>query len=756
MADMPSKPTRRESLVPGRRHLIEPALAGLAVVAYVVGVFRFLPRELPFWPKQLVGLGLAALASWFFLAVTRRPKPPEILVQRYRLAQHSDFGKQLYTLPEFRQRTVRLPGIGRVRLRTLGGLGIFFVVGIAWWLSRWPIRARTEVLEDMSVPLAEEVVAAVLVVPEPHMAVLQAPMVPRRARELAARIGDNAPLRQLALRELGQEHFEQARAVLDRARRAPGADPVDLGVLEAQLAMYDGRFGDAARSYERAVGQRPDDPLLWCQWTAALLQAGQFEPAERRSDYAARLCREGPPVAEGVAAACLHLQALVALNRGGDFDKAEDAARQSTMLWKRLGGPPPRGAAAMNNLGVLLLIRAGTGDNASAEELFDEARDQWTNVPGPPDPHLVAAWDNRAMLYCTLGQQDKAQQAVDQAMKIAQRTLPKDSPWLALHLATTSAVARAAGRWAASQADADKALVAAEKALGGEHPWVAAVLEDLMAIHTDQAHYAEAYSRGSRAGSLIKQLWGAEHPYLAMNRNGLANVEIAEGAAALARGKTATAEDHFARAQSLCQEAQRIVQQALGPKSTWLAEVEYTRGRLEVAREAPAAARRHFEAAKETWKNVLGLEAPCSISVLGDLASLDDDRDNPTLVATAVTSAKRAADQAQRVYGSGHPELARLLCILAVLRRQQAECAVAAQRPDDAKKDYDAALECLDTALKIRQGALPPFHPDLAATLEIYASVLRAMTPPETDRAAEMATRAEKIRASHAREDRLK
>ena len=54
------------------------------------------------------------------------------------------------------------------------------------------------------------------------------------------------------------------------------------------------------------------------------------------------------------------------------------------------------------------------------------------------------------------------------------------------------------------------------------------------------------------------------------------------------------------------------------------------------------------------------------------------------------------------------------------------------------KGDYDDAIQSLDKARKIRQAALPPSHPDLAATLEIYASVLRAMTPPQADRAAEM------------------
>ena len=46
--------------------------------------------------------------------------------------------------------------------------------------------------------------------------------------------------------------------------------------------MYDGRFADAARSYAQVVEQKPDDPLLRCQWAAALMQAGQFDQAGGR------------------------------------------------------------------------------------------------------------------------------------------------------------------------------------------------------------------------------------------------------------------------------------------------------------------------------------------------------------------------------------------------------------------------------------------------------------------------------------------
>ena len=103
-----------------------------------------------------MGLGFALLTTAFFLAVTRRREPPEMLMQRVRLAQHSDFGKQLYTMPAYRRHTVRLPLLGRVSVRVLGSVGVFCVAAAAWWLSPWPIRVKKVLLEDMTVPMAEE------------------------------------------------------------------------------------------------------------------------------------------------------------------------------------------------------------------------------------------------------------------------------------------------------------------------------------------------------------------------------------------------------------------------------------------------------------------------------------------------------------------------------------------------------------------------------------------------------------------------
>ncbi len=119
---MPPKPSYQDAPAPSRSHLVAPLLAGGVLAMYVAGIF-FLPHELPALTQRAVGLGFALLTAVFVLAVTRRREPPEMLMQRVRLAQHSDFGKQLYTMPASRRHTVQPAFAGAGSLADAGRRG---------------------------------------------------------------------------------------------------------------------------------------------------------------------------------------------------------------------------------------------------------------------------------------------------------------------------------------------------------------------------------------------------------------------------------------------------------------------------------------------------------------------------------------------------------------------------------------------------------------------------------------------------------
>ena len=154
-------------------------------------------------------------------------------------------------------------------------------------------------------------------------------------------------------------------------------------------------------------------------------------------------------------------------------------------------------------------------------------------------------------------------------------------------------------------------------------------------------------------------------------------------------------------------------------------------------RNAPRDARPHLKRALDVFRTVFGDEHPQSIGVLGDIASLDA---SPSLLAEGIADAKQAVELAGRALGGDHPEVARLLCILAALEMQEGE-----DRADAAKR--------LERAVTIRRQALPASHPELADALDAYAAALCQATPPQNDRADAMEKEAKAIRAKHAEED---
>ena len=154
-------------------------------------------------------------------------------------------------------------------------------------------------------------------------------------------ISDSSEPYPLALRALGRQQFDDAAALLTSARQARH-NTAQIALAEAQLAMYGGRFADAVQAYGKLVEQKPDDPMLRCQLAVAYMQAGQFAAAAELVEQATTLTERLQSPSSPAAAVCLHLQALVWLNRGRGFDKAEAAARDSQEIWKKAGGGKPR------------------------------------------------------------------------------------------------------------------------------------------------------------------------------------------------------------------------------------------------------------------------------------------------------------------------------------------------------------------------------------------------------------------------------
>jgi len=729
----------RPSLFSGRRAAVPKVrrwkpfgvVSALVLAGYLAAAYFVEGHELPALWQRLLGLGCLALAVITYGLLTGRDESPEELMLRMRLGQHADFGKLRRSMVP-KQHTVRLPGVGEVSFRAIGGIVVFVLVA-AWWLSPLaPVRVGQRRIEDLTVPLGQQIVAAVLVLPDTTTAVLQPPIIPPQARQLGKLIDQNDQNSyRRGLKAITEGRFEEARTFLAAAVRNREAQPVQVHVAQAQSDMYAGRFAIAADSYQAALdqGQEPHDPMLLCQAAVAWMQDGRFDravPVVARITQIDQeeLAKENP----FVLAACLHVQALLDAAQGSDYAEAESLCQQTrTILEKSPGRHGPFGsaleAASLNNQSILYALRA---NNAGAIGLNPGARQIWRSTLGPNHPQVASGLISLAMIYLRQGNYAEVKTLIEAVAGVQAESLPDEHPLTAIRYNADALLQRALGQYAEAQASAEKALEIGEKTLGPQSPVVVPILDTLACIYVDQSLYTRAEAAYRRAIETARDIWGPHHPHLAGIIDHVGRFQLLKG--------------RCDEAEASCAQAMEIWKATFGEKHPGVASALQLRGRIEIRRGRPRDARPYLDQALAAFEEAVGKVHPDVVRTQGDLAAL---KTSSRFYGQGVAGYKRAIETMESLLGPEHalhPDVARLwvgLAALHVYRSKHAE-----------------AAPCLARALEIQKKSLPPFHPELAETLEAYAAVLQAKTPPDTDRAAAMLERAKSIRQKHAEYDR--
>jgi tetratricopeptide (TPR) repeat protein len=700
----------RLRLPPWRGTLCVVVLAAYLAAAYL------LPQghELPWFSQRLAGLGFVGLLILAFVVTRPRRELSGEVLRRLRTAQHPDFGKQLRAPQKEVRRTVRLPLLGETSFRFLIAAGLAFASAI-WWLTPWaPIRAARPRIDDLTISLGDEIVAAALVMPNPHMAVAAPPVLPQTARKLARLIPDNVSNYSAALKAIGLGHFSDARPLLSSALKAGEEGRIPLA--QAQLEMFAGHYPEAVQYYQTALEHERDAKTL-CQLAVALIQAGRYSEAQQAADDALDKCPNKSADNDPTLAGCKHVAGLLALLRGKPLAEAHTITREGGEIWQHAPGDcEPFVAASCNNRGVVHLFQ---GNYNGAVEMLRQADDDWGKL-GAGDLHQATVRGNLAMLNLALGEFDTAQAEVAGAADQYREALPKEHPWQAVNLTQRAVLLRARGDYPHAQAAAESALTISEKTWGGDQLPTAAVLQTVAGCDYAQARYTKANTALFRSIRSIQKLCGPAHFYLAAALDLQARVKIDE--------------ERFDEAAELCAQGERISYATLGRSSPEYAAEQYTQARLAIARGRPRDARTFLDRAQKLLEDPK--DQPALLSVLGDMASLDT---SPLTLDHGLSQYKRTIAAAQRQLGETHPEVGRLYRGAASLFVLQ--------------ENYSAAAKALQRAREIEEAALPKTHPELAATWTAYAAVLKKLTPPDDQQAAELLQRAAAMKAKHREEE---
>jgi tetratricopeptide (TPR) repeat protein len=721
MAKLASDPLHTPAVAKRRRRWVAAGAAGSVLLAYLIVAYAVLPDDLPAVWQRLLGLGCVGTSLVVYLLATRKAESVDELMRRLRPGQHADFGKALRANRP-KPGTIKLPLVGRTRVRPLGGVAVVLAVG-AWWLSPWaPVGVRRYRIEDLTGVLSQEIVAASLAIPNPDMAIAQVPYPSERAQRLAALIPEGSGSYQLALKAIAQGRGDDARHLLTAAMGEEAVDPRTVLVARGLNEMYAGRYADAVQWYASAVDTGPEDLMLLLEMAVACIHSGDIARAESCVARAIAACdkQEGKDLCR---AAALNLEAMLAAYRGTGFDEAQRLCVEARKLLdkqQQQEAEPLLLAANLNNQAALYLLR---GNHHGAEQLYDGALELWKKSLGPDDPHVAGTLANLAMLHCRLGQFEEAGRRLAEARQVLDRRVPKDHAVRASMLCAEATLDTTANRLDAAKEAVAQATSIAEKTDDVEGPQAVAALIAAARLHARQAHYWKADALCARAAAAADRLWGSKHPFVADILDEHARVYLAQN----------RADD----AIKLSEQALETSRAALGPDHPSIAYELDTRGRCEVARQQPQFARRYFEDARAILEKTFGAEHPELACTLGSLAALDQ---SPLTYPKGVSTYERAIAMATKFFGESHPVTARLKVGLAVLHAGQA--------------NYAVASTLLAEAEAVQQKVLAPGDPELAATLEKQAEVLLALDPSRTQEAAALRERAEAVRKEHAALDR--
>lgn len=717
-SNQPGQPARGPGPAGGRSWPHALAISIGVLVAFLAVAYFALPDELSAILQRGLGLVCAGLAVAVFAAATRERE--DELLHRLRRGQHLDFGKRLRSAKKQR-RTVKLPFFGQASFRALGGVAVFLLVDIWWWTPLAPIGVSELTVEDLAIPLGNQIVAAVLLLPDGQAPVLQPPIVPRSSRQLAEGISEDAAAYDLGMKAIAQGRSDDARKLLEAALKGGKTDAVMVHVARAQAEMFACQFGEAVKWYDNALKLKPDEPALLGQAAVAQMHAESFQSAEPLVAKFVEICQASQGKDDSRLAASLHVRAVSFIGQGREFDQAEVLNKKVQDTWSKiLGEAHPFVAASLNNQAVLYQIRA---KYPGVPQLNNWAREIWSEKQGEQQPLVAGSLSNLAMLNCLLGNYQKATGLNERALTIRRETLPPTHPLLALSSTSIATVQLALGQCKEGITLCQAALTTLETELGPQHAAVAPTLNTLATLYTAEARYTRAEPYHLRAIATTRNSLGPEHPYLANCLNALASLYIIQG--------------RFDEADALGVEALRIGEKTLGDDHPTVAASLLIRGMVQLKKGDPRAARPFWEKALRIQENTFGKEHPAVADTLGDLAALDN---SPRTYTKGIARYKRAIEMDRRLLGDEHPAVARLLVGLAALYVD--------------RNKYARAEPYLKEALAIREKALVDFHPVVADTMEAYAAVLRKVTPPNTDLASDLQSRAQAIRAKHTEEDR--
>lgn len=515
----------------------------------------------------------------------------------------------------------------------------------------------------------------------------EAVLAPRMAC-LERRLGELESLVQV-LSEADRAVVARAPSAVEALTSLEGCEDVSALLGQAPLPT-----GGEARARVEAVHRRLGQ-------AKALLDAGRY--AEGVS-----LAREVEAEARRTGHAPVRAEALALLARLELAAGTPDA--EAKLLEARYATDASRldalSAETALHLASFLWIR---GERARAEEWWRHGEATVNRLGG--DSRLEALLLNqRAMMYAQSNRYPEAVELTRRALALLERRYGPDHPALADPLLRAARYLRT-GHEQEALGLVRRALTLRERALGPAHPDMAEAWSALGQLERDLRHPAAELEAQQRALDILVRALGPTHPRVAGAHWDMA-VALENS------GQTRRALEHLRRAADLLEQAHGVLHHEAAVARLSAAQLEHELGQARPALDTALTAIQRLESVHGADSPLLILEQ-CGVGALletlgEDAAALERYRraeraaakwDNPSQAACAWLGqaqlqlrlghgaqaralAQKALGGLERHHGSGHPELAGALGVLA-------RVALAEGRPEEAEALARRLAECL-------------------------------------------------------------
>lgn len=388
--------------------------------------------------------------------------------------------------------------------------------------------------------------------------------IDRAAEEFASRRNDP---RARGSGALYMRDYPTAEKELEEALREDEVALVSTAKLLGQSYFENGKYREAAKTYELAAKQREDTELLsdvglcWLkageygislEWLQRALEAGQRDQGPESLAVAQVLGRMATLYliqgnysdAESLLGRALKIQQTalgpesleVATTLGdlgylnaawGRYEIAKGYYSGAMKIREKVNGPKdPDLARSMADYATVLYE---LGEYGEAISLLSRAIGIDEEKNGPFHPQLAEKLSNLAAAYEALGDHGKSEPLYVRALEISERALGPYHVSVAVRLNNLAELYDTLKRYSEAEGMYLRALSIDEMALGCEHPDVATIVSNLGALYHAMGYRDRALEFSWRALNIYESVLGYEHPYVAMALNNVASLEEEEG-----------------------------------------------------------------------------------------------------------------------------------------------------------------------------------------------------------------------------------